>query len=69
MQRPRNEIFFTSIHEINRLIEERGDDDEDPETAELIDKNLPPQYSEYRDVFSKTESNRLPPHREYDHVI
>ena len=42
MQRPRNEIFFTSIYEINRLIEERGDDDEDPETAELIDKNLPP---------------------------
>ena len=42
MQRPRNEIFFTSIYKINRLIKERGDDDEDSETIELINKNLSP---------------------------
>ena len=48
MQRPQNEIFVTSIHEISRLIEDRyqyDDDDEDPNTLELINKNLPPQYS------------------------
>jgi len=45
MQRPQNEIFVTSIHEISRIIEDRqqyDDDDEDPDTMELINKNLPP---------------------------
>jgi hypothetical protein len=30
---------------------------------------LPALYQEYRDVASKAESNKLPPHRSYDHQI
>lgn len=30
---------------------------------------VPPQYADYADVFSKAESNVLPPHRSYDHKI
>ena len=28
--------------------------------------NIPPQYHEFLDVFSKTESKKMPPHRPYD---
>jgi hypothetical protein len=70
MKRPQSEFFQTTLYEIDRLIDEsKQRDEEERETAELIDKMLPKQYARYRDVFSKSESNRLPPHRRYDHKI
>ena len=30
---------------------------------------LPPEYSDYRDVFSEKEANRLPPHVLHDYAI
>ena len=38
-----------------------------PEEDEFA--RLPALYQEYRDVASKAESNKLPPHRSYDHQI
>ena len=62
LYRPQNELFSTSLDEINRLIEDR-------ETAEKIDKSLPEAYKDYTDIFSKAVSNVLPPHRLYDYKI
>jgi transposase InsO family protein len=70
MKRPNNEFFTTSLYEIDRLIQDRYDPDlEDTETAQLIKEKLPTKYKEFEDVFSKTESNKLPPRRYYDHKI
>lgn len=33
------------------------------------DGQIPPQYSDYLDVFSKSSADHLPPHREYDCAI
>ncbi|KAI0991102.1 hypothetical protein K3495_g17085, partial [Podosphaera aphanis] len=30
---------------------------------------IPPEYADFADVFSKAESDKLPPHRAYDHKI
>jgi hypothetical protein len=65
MKRPNTEFFQTSLYEIDRLLDER----EDKETSLLLRQKLPKCHAAYRDVFSKTESNRLPPHRLYDHKI
>ena len=56
MKRKENEFFTTSIYEINRLIEDRTQED-DPENAQLIRDRLPSVYSPYRDVFSKTAAD------------
>ena len=42
---------------------------EDPVTEELIARKLPKQYKDFRDVFSKRESDELPPSRKCDHRI
>ena len=64
-------MFITNVLEVNAILEDRirSKDEEDPNTKDQIDKNLPREYSAFRDVFSKTKSNKLPPHRSYDHVI
>jgi hypothetical protein len=36
---------------------------------EQLRRFVPEQYHDYADVFSKTESKKLPPHRPYDHSI
>ena len=56
LRRPKNELFLTSLYEIDRLLEDR-------ETAEKIEQKLPDVYKDYADVFLKTASNVLPPHR------
>jgi transposase InsO family protein len=61
-----NEFFTTSLYEMDRLIEER---EEDEETQELIRTKLPEAYKDYSDVVSKAASDTLPPHRLYDHKI
>ena len=68
MYKRENEIFVTSLYEIDRLIEEALQD-EDEETREEIERRLPAAYKDYVDVFSKMASDQLPPHRLYDHKI
>jgi hypothetical protein len=67
MKRSGTEFFQTSLYEIDRILDEADEDDE--ETTALIDKLLPACHAKYRDVFSKSASDRLPPHRSYDHKI
>ena len=69
MKRATSEFFTTSVYEIDRVIEEKEQADEDPDTARLINEKLPREYHRYKDVFSKTDSDKLPPHRIYDHKI
>ena len=68
-------IGHTSIHEINRLIEDT-ETKEDPlywdeeQLRQLIQQKLPEVYQEHADVFSKAASDELPPHRKgVDHDI
>ncbi|EUC39442.1 hypothetical protein COCMIDRAFT_61362, partial [Bipolaris oryzae ATCC 44560] len=68
MKRKENTFFTTSIYEIERILQEREEED-DPENAKLVQDRLPPEYRSYRDVFSKSAADRLPEHRRYDHKI
>ena len=68
-QKRDTEVFITSLHEIDRMIEEKqGGISKDPE-EELIAQTLPACYSEYKDVFSKVASDMLPPRRPIDYKI
>jgi transposase InsO family protein len=69
MYRKDNEVFVTSLYEIDRIISEKETLEEDKVTAEEICQKLPAAYASYVDVFSKVASNQLPPHRLYDHKI
>lgn len=87
-----NELFTSSLYEIDALISEKLQDQRSQKTksaiaviAEIhqikhstilaplkkIDDNLkiPQEFSDFADVFSKAESDILPPHRSYDHKI
>ena len=77
-QRAKADIGMTSIYEIDRLIEDRkaeelNDDplSRDPEQVrQLIAEKLPSYLDDFKDVFSKAQSDDLPPHREAaDHRI
>lgn len=81
MKRDDMEFFISSIDEMSTILKDRGTGraydpfvgeivaDEDFDTAEMISRDLPKAYRGYEDVFSKRESNKLPPHRSYDHNI
>ena len=73
MKRKGTEFFQTSIYEIDRILQDKlqdqFDDEEDPDTEKLIAEKLPKQYQHLRQAFSKKDANTLPPHRFYDHKI
>ena len=79
LKRQGNEFFKTSLYEIDRILEERQElikeaqktEDQQPGETETqwLQRLLPKQYYEYIDVFSREASDRLPPHRPYDHKI
>ena len=68
-------IKATSIHEINKLIENKQIDvnmllNDDVTLKTLIRERLLRIYSDYEDVFSKTDSDILPSHKfNVDHKI
>ena len=68
-------IEATSIHEIDKLIEDKQVDvdmllNDDVTLKALIRERLSRIYSDYEDVFSKADSDILPPHRPgADHKI
>jgi hypothetical protein len=51
------------------MIEEREDPGDDDIMLEEIKSRVPVHSQAYADVFSKAASDRLPPHRSYDHRI
>ena len=65
LQKPGNEIFITSLYEIDRIIEEKQRSPELEKLAEeqTIRATILTEYLEYVDVFSKKESDTLPPYR------
>jgi predicted aspartyl protease len=63
MKRPENEIFGTSLYEIDRILDDRKPSEEGPEIPDYI------QQAALAQVFSKEASDVLPPHRPYDHRI
>ena len=69
MKRPDTEFFQTSLYEIDRILEDRTREEEDRDTLELIRQKLPKCFTAFKNAFSKSASNRLPPHRVYDHKI
>jgi hypothetical protein len=51
-----SETFVTSLYEIDRIIDEMSEREE-------IEQTIPRQYHDFADVFSKKESDTLPPFR------
>jgi predicted aspartyl protease len=68
LYRPENEIFQTSLYEIDRILEDREQSIKENGEEELLQK-LASNYPNHTDVFSKAASDTLPPHRTYDHRI
>jgi hypothetical protein len=62
------EEFLFSINMLNRAIKDVLAE-EDEETREQILTKLPGEYQNFADMFSKSESSILPPHRPIDHKV
>ena len=60
--------FSTSLYELDRTLKDRETLNDDVIIEEIRSK-VPAQSQAYEDVFSKAASDRLPPHRSYDHYI
>ena len=70
MKRPQTEFFQTSLYEIDKILSSRDREDEDEEDdLKNLAELLPKEHSNLKSAFLKSESNRLPPHRPYDHKI
>ncbi|MBW0560455.1 hypothetical protein O181_100170 [Austropuccinia psidii MF-1] len=50
-------------------LEEKWDEEEEPEEIETVLKVVPPSYHQYLDVFSKVKAEKLPVHHTCDHHI
>ncbi|OOQ82705.1 hypothetical protein PEBR_37747 [Penicillium brasilianum] len=62
MQREGTETFVTSLAQIDRILEEMHSPERALETEE-IKMRIPRTYHQFVDVFSKIDSNKLPPLR------
>ncbi|OQD77940.1 hypothetical protein PENDEC_c002G02087 [Penicillium decumbens] len=63
-----SEVFLISLEEIDRILENKRYErqSEERETKRVVPKH----YDDYTDVFSKQDSDTMPPHREFvDHKI
>lgn len=68
LRKGESEIFVTTLAEIDKIVDERRQREQDDE-LETIHQELPNQYEEFADVFSKVASDTLPPPREVDHQL
>src|SRR6266487_6612701 len=71
-----NEAFSISLYKIDRILQERQEvelcdieEDETKDWEEALKKVLPEQFWNFTRAFSTEESDKLPPHRSYDHKI
>ena len=72
MKRKETTVFSTTLYEIDRIIDDKIAyklEQEDINNKEFVAKALPPQYSDFKDVFSKKDSNVLPLTYDIDHRI
>src|SRR5436190_6649958 len=69
LKRKENTLFSTSLYEIDRLLERKQTPEDQESDEQRIERLLPKEYAEFKDVFSKAASDTLPPHRPYDHKI
>ncbi|QGA19827.1 hypothetical protein EYB26_007522 [Talaromyces marneffei] len=65
----KTETFITSLSEIEKAIEDKRAEDRSVQEEREIKEQLPEQYHEFVDVFSKIKSDELPERKEYDHRI
>jgi hypothetical protein len=63
-----NTLFATTIYEIDRIIQDKLQAEYDQSDSQ-VEQELPTEFTEFADVFSKKASDQLPPHRPYDHKI
>jgi hypothetical protein len=59
---PNNEVFSTSLYEIDCILEDREEEEADVDSASIEGPRIPAAYSEYKDVGSKAASDVLPLH-------
>ena len=64
-----NEVFTTSLYEINRIINEKEEGPVEETNKELVKHLLPTYLLDYRDAFLKAALDILPPYRTYDYKI
>ena len=64
-----NEVFTTSLYEIDWIINEREEELTKETNKEFIERLLPTIYARHKGVFSKTALNELPPYRMYNYKI
>ena len=51
------------------IIDFSDDELKDEETEQLLDQRLPTKHRKFYDVFSKVQSDKLPPYRSYNYKI
>ncbi len=78
-KKDKTEVFALFMMNINRKIAYNTQNDlnalnvssidETTQDLEDIKAKLPSKYHEFLDVFDRAQSNKLPPHRSYDHKI
>jgi hypothetical protein len=68
---PIHEFFTTSLYKIDHILEDRNlESPAEEETEEqMLRRIVPKEYHDLINVFSKSASDKLPPHRLYDHKI
>ena len=64
-----NEVFTTSLYEINWIIAKREEEPAKETNKELVKRLLPTIYMGYKDIFSKVVLDKLPPHWIYNYKI
>jgi len=69
-----NTVFQVSLYELDRELEERRlpeevSEEDTADDLEELRQRLPHLYTGWEDCFSKAASDKLPPHRSYDHKI
>jgi hypothetical protein len=57
-----NEVFITSLYEINQIINKREEELAKETNKELVKRLLPTIYTGYKDVFLKAALDKLPPY-------
>ncbi len=57
------QVFTVSMRDIQYQAEKEARAETDPKSV------VPQEYHDFLDVFSKKDSDTLPPHRKYDHKI
>ena len=64
-----NEVFITSLYEINQIINKREEKLAKETNKELVERLLPIIYAGYKDIFLKAALDELPPYQTYNYKI